>query len=86
MEEVIFGSLESGGLEIICRGGQYFVRYDAGAHMVAWREDEISEREVALIRSGIAAEYEVILGLQQRLEVTGANPYEQNWVPTKPEP
>ena len=86
MEEVVFGSLESDGLEIIYRGGLYFVRYDAGAHMVAWREDEISERDVASIRSGIAAEHEVILGLQQRLEATGANPYEQNWAPTKPRP
>jgi hypothetical protein len=51
---------------------------------VAWREDEISELEVASIRSGIAAEHEAMLGLQKRLEATGVNPYEQNWVPTKP--
>lgn len=52
--------------------------------MVAWREDQISELEVASIRSGIAAEHEVIWGVQQRLEASGVNPYEQNWVPTKP--
>ena len=84
MEEVVFGSLESEGLEIVSRGGLYFVRHDAGAHNVAWREDEISELEVAAIRSGIAAEHGAILGLQKRLEATGVNPYEQNWVPTKP--
>lgn len=84
MEEVVFGSLESVGLEIVSREGLYFVRYDAGAHNVAWREDEISELEVASIRSGIPAEHETILGLQKRLEAIGVNPYEQNWVPTKP--
>ena len=84
MEEVVFGSLESEGLEIICRSGRYFVRYDAGAHNVAWREDEITELEVASIRSGRPAEHEAMLGLQKRREEAGINPYEQNWAPTKP--
>lgn len=84
MEEVVFGSLESEGLEIISRRGRYFLRYDAGAHSVAWREDEISELEVASIRSGRAAEGETILGVQTRLEASGVNPYLQNWAPTKP--
>jgi len=83
MEEIVFGSLSSEGLEIVSRDGLYFVRYDAGAHNVAWREDEISELEVASIRSGKAAEYEAIVALQRRLETAGINPFEQNWVPMK---
>ena len=77
MEEIVFGSLESEGLQIVSRGGLYFVRYDAGSHNVAWREDEISEREVASSRSDKAAEHQAILRLQERLEATGVNPYEQ---------
>jgi len=84
MEEVVFGNLELEGLEIVSRSGRYFVRYDAGSHNVAWREDEITELEVASIRSGRAAEHEAILSLQKRLEATGINPYEQNWAPTPP--
>lgn len=84
MEEVVFGSLDSEGLEIVSRDGLYFVRYDAGAHVVAWREDEISELEVDSIRSGRATEHEAILTLQRRLEAAGINPYVQNWIPAKP--
>jgi hypothetical protein len=84
MEEVVFGSLDSEGLEIVSRDGRYFVRYDAGTHNVAWREDEITELEADSIRGGRAAEHEAMLGLQKRLEATGVNPYEQNWAPTKP--
>lgn len=83
MEEVVFGNLDSEGLEIVSRDGLYFVRYDAGSHNVAWREDEISELEVTAIRSGRAAEHGAILALQRRLVGAGVNPYEQNWSPTK---
>jgi len=84
MEEVVFGNLESEGLEIVSRGDRYFVRYDASAHNVAWREDEITELEVAAIRSGRVTEHEAMLVLQKRLIATGVNPYDQNWAPTKP--
>ena len=39
-------------LEVVLRGGRYFVRYDAGAHCDAWREDEISEQEFVRLKMG----------------------------------
>ncbi len=71
-------------LEIIRRGGQYYLRCNAGTHNEAWREDEISEQEVAKIKSGSAGRYEAMIGLQKRLISSGIDPYISNWTPSGP--
>lgn len=79
VEEKLFGlELSTDGLELVRRGGHYFVRYDAGAHQTAWREDEISEQDAMSIGAGRAGEYEVIIRLQRRL---GLDANTSNWVP-----
>ncbi|MBF0197350.1 MAG: hypothetical protein HQL32_06550 [Planctomycetes bacterium] len=83
MSEVIYGNLEREGLELVERGTKYFVRYDAGAHQVAWREDELSSEEAKKLQLGKPEEYEVIIALQARIEATGLNPNIQNWSPTR---
>ena len=82
METLVFGNLAQEGLEVVSRNGSYFVRYDAGSHCIAWREDEISVQEFDLIKSGKQGEYQAILNMQRRLESSGVNPYQRNWSPT----
>lgn len=78
-EEKLFGlELRKDYLEVVRRGGRFFVRYDAGAHQMAWREDEISEQEAMSIGSGRAGEYDVIVRLQRRL---GLDANTSNWLP-----
>ena len=81
MESVIFGVSEERGLEVIERAGRYFVRYDAGAHQVAWREDEISAADLALVASGREGATQMLFALQRRLETSGVDPYRSNWSP-----
>lgn len=69
--------LDKDNLEVVRRGDRYFVRYDAGAHQMAWR-DEISEQDAMNIGSGKAGEYEVIVRLQTRL---GLDAHTSNWRP-----
>lgn len=83
MDTVVHGSLAEEGLEVVLRGGRYFVRYDAGTHAVQWREDEISPQELERLRLGGEDEYRVIIELQKRLEAVGENPYQQNWGPAR---
>jgi len=81
METIVYGNLKESGLEVVARDGRHFVRYDAGAHVIAWREDEITEQEFASIKQGGAAEHQAILAMQHRLELSGVDPYRQNWAP-----
>ena len=81
MEKRVFGNLSQEGLEVVERDARYFVRYDAGAHQVAWREDEISMEEFAQLRSSRPGEYQTIIALQRRLQAGGIDPYKQNWQP-----
>ena len=80
METVIYGKI-SEGLEIVNRNGRYYLRYDAGAHQVVWREDEISEIESKVISAGGNSEYSGVLAVQNRLTESGVNPNVQNWWP-----
>ncbi len=82
MENRVFGNLSQEGLEVVERETRFFVRYDAGAHQTAWREDEISAEEFALLKSGKSAEYQTIITLQRRLQSLGIDPYKQNWEPS----
>jgi hypothetical protein len=81
METRVFGDLQRNGLEVVSRQGRYFVRYDAGAHQVAWREDVITQDEFASLSSSSENERSVILALQERLSGAGIDPYKPNWLP-----
>ncbi len=81
MSRVVYGDLVSEGLELIERDGMYFLHYDAGAHQLAWREDQLSKAEADKLQLGKRQEYEVILALQARLLAAGQNPHELNWYP-----
>ena len=81
MEIRVFGNLATDGLEVVERMGKYFVRYDAGAHQVAWREDEVSAAELDRIRAGRGGEYAVILDVKRRARMIGNDPNTQNWTP-----
>lgn len=65
-------------LEIYEVVNQFIVRYDAGAHQVVTREDEITEDEVLRIRSGREGMTEVLVALQKRLIERGLDPYVSN--------
>lgn len=75
MNEKIF---DDGSLEIIVKSGRYYLRYDAGAHQVAIREDEISKAEAEQVMSSEDEATKVLFSLQRRLEEAGVKPYESN--------
>ncbi|WP_457447980.1 hypothetical protein [Roseateles sp. P5_E4] len=83
METRVYGDLNAEGLEVVCRAERYFVRYDAGAHQMAWREDEITLDEFNRLRVNRTEEYEVIIELQRRIRSQGNDPNCQNWVPSQ---
>lgn len=80
---LLFGNLERDGLEIVERGDLLFVRYDAGAHQCAWRQDEITRGEFAELQSGRHGEYRVLMALQGRIRLRGEDPCRQNWIPPR---
>jgi hypothetical protein len=83
MEEIrVFGNLSQEGLEVVEREGRFFVRYGAGAHQIAWREDEITLEEFAQLKGGTPGESQAIIALQRRLQSQGHDPYKQNWEPS----
>ncbi|WP_175649947.1 hypothetical protein [Pseudomonas sp. Marseille-P9899] len=65
-------------MEIWARGDRFFVRYDAGAHQVVMREDEISDQEAIEGSSSEDAAAKLLFDLQKRLIRAGVNPYESN--------
>lgn len=69
---------EGHGVVVTKRDSRYFVRYDAGAHTVELREDEVSADEVERLMRGHADATEVLFSLQRRLIAAGENPYESN--------
>lgn len=66
------------GIEIFKEDSRFFIRYDAGAHMVVPRLDEISQEEADLAMTGPAAAERVLLSLQKRLQAAGTDPYKTN--------
>ena len=81
MEKIVYGNISAQGIEVVLREERYFVRYDAGDHVVAWREDEITAQEFSLLSKDKAGEREAIFQVQRRLEQAGIDPYKQNWSP-----
>jgi len=78
MEERVYGNVHDEGLEVVKRDGRFFVRYDAGAHQMIWREDELTVAEFGRLTQCKAQEYSVLVELQRRL---GLDAYVQNWCP-----
>lgn len=70
-------------LQIFKRDDRFFVRYDAGAHQIAMREDEISEAEVGQAMLGREEALQMLFNLECRLVKSGENPYVSN-LATKP--
>ena len=75
MRDVIY---DNDGVAVLKDGAKYYVRYDAGAHQIAIREDAISEDEAKQVMAGTAEATRVLLALQRRLELAGVNPYVSN--------
>jgi hypothetical protein len=72
------------GLDVVRREGRLFVRYDAGAHAVKWREDEITEDEFRRITAGPPDSVRrILIEIENRLIERGIDPYESNWEPPK---
>jgi len=69
---------ELADLEIWKRGDRYFVRYDAGAHQIVMREDEISAEEAAEAVQSETAVTNMLFALQKRLIQAGIDPYVSN--------
>jgi hypothetical protein len=85
METVVYGSMME-GLEVVRRAGRLFVRYDAGGHLVQWREDEITEGELALLSAGRGYWTHALLQIEKRLLASGVDPYKSNWEPPVAKP
>jgi hypothetical protein len=64
---------------VVLRHERFFVRYDAGAHQVAWREEKITKADLGRIVQGEKAAHSLLLELQKRLQMSGADPYVSNW-------
>ena len=71
--------LDSDNLKIWQDGDSYFAIYDAGAHLVKMRKDEISEEEAKLACSGFDSATKMLFALQKRLIESGLDPYESNY-------
>jgi hypothetical protein len=83
MENHVFGHLEKDGIHIVRRNGKLYVRYDAGSHLVQWREDEITDEEAARITEDGRNCNDALLALQRRLIANGKDPYVSNWNPSE---
>ena len=64
--------------EIWKRNDRFFVRYDAGAHQIVMREDEISEDDALYALKGPQEANDVLLKLQRSLSESGVDPYTSN--------
>jgi hypothetical protein len=75
MRELIF---DDDGVAVFKDGAKYYVRYDAGAHQIAIREDEISESEAKQVMASMAEATQVLFAVQRRLIAAGVDPYVAN--------
>ena len=66
------------GIVLLKDGAKYFVRYDAGSHQVAIREDEISAEEAKQVVAGFNEATQVLFAIQKRLVEMGVDPYVSN--------
>ena len=75
MREVIY---DDEGITLLKDGSKYYIRYDAGAHQIAIREDEISENEAKQVMAGTAEATQVLFAVQRRLKAASIDPYFSN--------
>ncbi|WP_155988059.1 hypothetical protein [Brevundimonas sp. EAKA] len=66
------------GVVLIKRDDRYYVRYDAGTHMVLLREDEVTSEDAKRLMRGDPYATEVLFDLQRRLLAAGEDPYVSN--------
>lgn len=76
MEKILF---QYSDLVISERDGRFFARYDAGAHNVVLRQDEITAEEARLAARGVKEAEQMLRALQQRLIAAGVDPYVSNF-------
>lgn len=69
---------KGGAWDVYERAGKFYILYDAGAHLVQMREDEISEEEARQAAIGAEDAVRVLRALQQRLISQGIDPYKRN--------
>ncbi|ASA54584.1 hypothetical protein [Vibrio gazogenes] len=75
MKEKIY---DEDNIAIFKNDGKYYIRYDAGAHQVAIREDEINEEEASMIINDRSKLMKVLRSLQEHLIKKGEKPYISN--------
>ena len=75
MGNIIF---DDDGVQVLKDGARFYVKYDAGAHQVVMREDEISEKDAKRIMVGPNEATKVLFELQSRLIQAGIDPYVSN--------
>jgi hypothetical protein len=81
MDKVIY---VNNGIRIVQRGEQLFIRYDIGAHVSKYREDEISEQQANIIikEKGKRFKHETVKVLGQirsRLQAQGIDDEQSNY-------
>lgn len=59
-------------------GSDFFITYDAGAHQIEMRRDNITAAEAQHIAADPAAINTILIDLQKRLTASGINPYKSN--------
>jgi hypothetical protein len=75
MEQTIY---QDDGIAIRSVNGKFFIKYDAGAHQIEIREDEITtQQKDAIVQDPSIAEV-VLFEIQKRLIAEGVDPYTSN--------
>lgn len=69
---------DKNNIKIFKVGNRYYIEYDAGAHQIAIREDEISEDEANIIINDESKLMTVLFAIQKRLIARGEKPYKSN--------
>ena len=69
---------DKNNIKIFKVGNRYYIEYDAGAHQIAIREDEISEDEANIIINDESKLMTVLFAIQKRLIARGEKPYKYN--------
>ncbi len=72
---------QGGDLGVWRRGDTYMVRYDCGAHMSLFREDNISSDEAEQAMLGSNHMTRMLVELQNRLQRARMDPYQGSWPP-----
>ena len=69
---------DKNNIKIFEVGNRYYIEYDAGAHQIDIRQDEISEGEVNIIINDESKLMTVLFAIQKRLIARGEKPYKSN--------